>query len=642
MKTKTYLFILCFIASLFILITGCDGCDGDKNPIQPNQAPTVSITSGPSGTITTDQATFSWSGYDTDGTISGYYYDLDDSTPDTWTTSTTKTFYSISNGSHTFYVKAKDNDGDLSTIASRSFIVNVETHETQEGMTNPNGQYSFHSDILNEDVIITTSEPGGQPAEDINVYFYSDGNDIIVTTYDSSEDYYPMAYFGSVSKLLSEKESRQPINILLNLLGLSGNLFTIIENPPTWDDNHLLNFPGIVYLGNASFQTVGSIISITGYVLACFPEATTTIIGSVASLASSAIDIAGELGLNIQQDYEWYQIIGTNFIFCLSVPQLEPGSIMGYTMDNTWVPINNVLVELYDNSNNYTGLSTYSYTEMGMGPGYFEIDNVEPGDYYLILSKSGYENKRNPSTGFFPVYEGALNNRGVILLNPLTQYFEVVATYDVMAYQIVYADGYIYTKTNIYGWPIIKREAENLEEVEQYDVGTIIFGGLSFDGTHIWATLIQDEAIRKYDTCFNTIADFSFTLPEQQYYESNPTGIDWFDNYLWITDQCSDIADGKHLHKLNSEIIIIDEYEFNIHSGASYIAWVGNTLYSTVNQYSGSHPGTIRKHSSSSPYSVEGYYELEEGYPRGLTSDGTYLWVAAKDPNIVYKLIPIN
>ena len=119
MKKYIYdVFTLFKIIFVLLLIISCG-----EETTKPNQPPIVSITSGPSGTITTNQATFSWSGSDSDGSISGYYYDLDDSTPDTWTSSTTKTFYSLSNGSHTFYVKAKDNDGDYSVIASRSFVV---------------------------------------------------------------------------------------------------------------------------------------------------------------------------------------------------------------------------------------------------------------------------------------------------------------------------------------------------------------------------------------------------------------------------------------------------------------------------------------------------------------------------------------
>ena len=93
--------------------------------VSSNQPPTVSITNMPSGTITVNYASFSWSGYDSDGTIQGYYYDLDDSTPDTWTTGTSHTFTNLTNGSHTFYVQSVDNDGAVSSIASSSFTVNV-------------------------------------------------------------------------------------------------------------------------------------------------------------------------------------------------------------------------------------------------------------------------------------------------------------------------------------------------------------------------------------------------------------------------------------------------------------------------------------------------------------------------------------
>lgn len=485
MKSR-YSFILCFITFLLVMITGCSS---EKKTTEPNQAPTVSITSGPSGTIITNQATFNWSGSDSDGSISGYYYDLDDSTPDTWTSSTTKTFYGLSNGSHTFYVQAKDNDGDLSTIASRSFIVDVATHESQEGITNSNGQYSFHSDVLNEDIIIATYQETGQPVENIIVYFYTDGNDIIVTSYDSSENYYPMAYFASVRSFLEDKKSDRPLNIILDLLGLSGNLFTIIENPPSYNENHLLNLSGIQYLGNASFQTVGSMIGITGFVLACIPEAVTTIIGVSASLASTAIAIAGELGLNIQQEYEWYRINGTNFIFCIAVSQPNPGSIMGYTSEaGSWMPIIDVLVKLYDSSNNYTGLSTYSYTEMGMGMGYFIINNVVPGDYYLILSKSGYENKRNPSTGFFTVYEGALNNRGVLALNLLTIDIEFV---NVPAGQFTYGQNNEILTID-YDYEIMKYEVTN-EQYITYLEEALANDEITVSSSWVWGYYEGDE-----------------------------------------------------------------------------------------------------------------------------------------------------
>lgn len=121
------LLVVCI--SLFVCV-GCGG-DGGSEP-EKNRAPTVQITSGPSGTIQVNSATFQWSGSDEDGTIECYYYDLDDSSPDRYAASSKKshTFQNLANGSHVFYVKAEDNDGEDSDVASRSFTVNVPAADT--------------------------------------------------------------------------------------------------------------------------------------------------------------------------------------------------------------------------------------------------------------------------------------------------------------------------------------------------------------------------------------------------------------------------------------------------------------------------------------------------------------------------------
>ena len=90
----------------------------NEEPISP---PTVTITAGPSGTIDYNDVTFTWSGSDSDGQVVGYYYELDDPTPDNWTTETSHTFNDVSEGAHTFYVKAKDDDEAISSAASRNF-----------------------------------------------------------------------------------------------------------------------------------------------------------------------------------------------------------------------------------------------------------------------------------------------------------------------------------------------------------------------------------------------------------------------------------------------------------------------------------------------------------------------------------------
>ena len=48
-----------------------------KFSVDINAAPTVSITSGPAGTVATRTVTFTWQGQDTDGTIQQYEYKMD-------------------------------------------------------------------------------------------------------------------------------------------------------------------------------------------------------------------------------------------------------------------------------------------------------------------------------------------------------------------------------------------------------------------------------------------------------------------------------------------------------------------------------------------------------------------------------------
>lgn len=93
--------------------------------VLPNQAPTVEITGGPTGTTMDNTPTFTYSGTDLDGDVVGYYVSIDDATPQSWTTSTSYTpSLPLEDGAHTFYVQAKDDDGSTSTVASRSFYVN--------------------------------------------------------------------------------------------------------------------------------------------------------------------------------------------------------------------------------------------------------------------------------------------------------------------------------------------------------------------------------------------------------------------------------------------------------------------------------------------------------------------------------------
>ena len=90
----------------------------------------------------------------------------------------------------------------------------------------------------------------------------------------------------------------------------------------------------------------------------------------------------------------------------------NPGQIMGYVKDNaTHNPISNALVKLYTSGGSYTGQSDYS-----AGNGYFEITNVDPGSYYLMITQAGYDNKRDPVSGSFTVDCGETENRGTVYM----------------------------------------------------------------------------------------------------------------------------------------------------------------------------------------------------------------------------------
>ena len=95
----------------------------------PDEAPNTSITSGPSGTIDYNDVTFHYTGSDDVTSTSSlvYSYKLEgyDSGWSSYTSSTSKSYNDLPNGSYTFRVRAKDGAGNVDpSPASRSFTVN--------------------------------------------------------------------------------------------------------------------------------------------------------------------------------------------------------------------------------------------------------------------------------------------------------------------------------------------------------------------------------------------------------------------------------------------------------------------------------------------------------------------------------------
>ncbi|MEO0082453.1 MAG: endonuclease/exonuclease/phosphatase family protein [candidate division WOR-3 bacterium] len=106
----------------WLLLAGCE-----SGPQKHNIPPTVVITKGPSGTIATDSAVFAWAGKDLDGTVTGFWYALDDSAAKNWTEDTVLTIRKLSLGQHEFHIQAVDDSGARSSSAYRTFWVDFDS-----------------------------------------------------------------------------------------------------------------------------------------------------------------------------------------------------------------------------------------------------------------------------------------------------------------------------------------------------------------------------------------------------------------------------------------------------------------------------------------------------------------------------------
>jgi hypothetical protein len=113
--------------------------------------PDTSITSGPSGTITTNSATFTFTGSDnitpTANLVYATYLQGYDSGWSSFSSSTTKSYSSLPNGPYTFQVKAKDEAGNEDpSPATRSFTVSVDTIPPDTSITSgPSGTITTNS-----------------------------------------------------------------------------------------------------------------------------------------------------------------------------------------------------------------------------------------------------------------------------------------------------------------------------------------------------------------------------------------------------------------------------------------------------------------------------------------------------------------
>ena len=113
--------------------------------IYDRTAPSVSIASGPTGVVNSNQATFNYSGTDTrTGAVLSYATKLDSGALSAYSNNTSVTYSGLTNGSHTFTVQARDNAGNVGMAVVRTFTVDT-VAPTATITSGPTGSYISNS-----------------------------------------------------------------------------------------------------------------------------------------------------------------------------------------------------------------------------------------------------------------------------------------------------------------------------------------------------------------------------------------------------------------------------------------------------------------------------------------------------------------
>ena len=123
--------------------------------------PETTITGGPAGTIAVNSASFTWTGSDSVTAVGSlvYAYRLDPLEPSfsAFTSATSRTYTGLANGRYTFYVKARDQEGNEdSSPASRSFTVTLgaDLAEIQvsdpPAIARPGGKFPVTDTVMNQ------------------------------------------------------------------------------------------------------------------------------------------------------------------------------------------------------------------------------------------------------------------------------------------------------------------------------------------------------------------------------------------------------------------------------------------------------------------------------------------------------------
>ncbi len=146
---------------------------------------------------------------------------------------------------------------------------------------------------------------------------------------------------------------------------------------------------------------------------------------------------------------------------------------------------------------------------------------------------------------------------------------------------------------------------------------------MTFDGTYLWATDWQEEAVYKYDTSTCAIV-FSFSAP----FGGKANGMAWDGNYLWIGQEGGQI--------------------WQVDTSGGAIRWIPSPNSSSSNPrglaFDGQHlwvgaqtAGLIYEIDTLDGSLIATYAAPSGGLQQGITFDGQYLWTTGGD-NYIYKV----
>jgi len=136
--------------------------------------PETTITSGPTGTIAVNSATFTWTGTDNLTAVGNltFAYRLHPLEPNfsAFTSATSRTYTGLANGSYTLYVKARDEIGNEdASPASRGFTVTLRPDLVEIAVSNPPATMSAGKKFSVTD---TVQNQGGAAASSSSTQYY--------------------------------------------------------------------------------------------------------------------------------------------------------------------------------------------------------------------------------------------------------------------------------------------------------------------------------------------------------------------------------------------------------------------------------------------------------------------------------------